>query len=337
MPDASLFLDLEGTSLTVEEEQLLVQPEISGVILFARNTENAEQVSQLTAQIRACNPQLVISIDQEGGRVQRLRQGVTRLPAVQTLLPGFRRSPDVALAEASQLGYLMAAELRQLDVDISFAPVLDIDYGHNEIIADRAFGDDVASVTALSGAYIRGMADAGMVATGKHFPGHGWVSADTHLADAIDERDLETLLHKDIAPFKSAIENGLEAMMLAHVLYPSCDDQPAGYSQFWLNKILRRQLDFHGVIFSDDLSMKAAHCAGDYQARSALAVDAGCQVLLCCNDRQGSLEVMEYLRNLGARPGIAVAGLRGRDWTIDVDRLGQARLLADRLLEASSG
>lgn len=337
MPEASLFLDLEGTCLTSEEAQLLAQPEISGVILFARNTINAQQVADLTAEIRACNPDLIISIDQEGGRVQRLKEGVARLPAVQTLLPVYRHNPAEALKQASLLGYLMAAELRTLDVDISFAPVLDIDYGHNEVIGDRAFGTDVESVTALSAAYIAGMSDAGMAATGKHFPGHGWVNADTHLADALDERDFETLMQLDISPFKSAIDRGLEAMMLAHVLYSACDDQPAGYSAFWLKQILRGDLAFQGVIFSDDLSMKAAHCAGNYTQRAALAVEAGCDVLLCCNDRQGSLEVLEYLKQQGARPGHNLAALRGRSWSHDTERLQQARLIAAKLLEVTGG
>ncbi len=337
MSEASLFLDLEGTRLTREETQLLAQPEISGVILFARNTENAEQVARLTAEIRACNPDLIISIDQEGGRVQRLKEGVVRLPAVQTLLPVYRATPGNALDQASALGYLMAAELRALDVDISFAPVLDIDYGHNEVIGDRAFGDDVESVTALSSAYITGMADAGMAATGKHFPGHGWVSADTHLADALDERDFDTLLRLDISPFKTAIAQGLEAMMLAHVLYSACDEQPAGYSAYWLKQVLRGELGFEGVIFSDDLSMKAAHCAGNYTQRAALAVQAGCDVLLCCNDRQGSLEVLDYLKQQAAKPGKNLAALRGRSGYSDQKRLQQARVIAAQLREVAGG
>jgi beta-N-acetylhexosaminidase len=335
MADATLFLDLEGVTLTSEEEHLLTHPLIGGVILFARNTQSAEQVASLVTSIREIRPDTIISIDQEGGRVQRLKQGVTRLPPVQSLNRVYVESTEKGLAAASDLAYLMAAEMRQLDIDISYAPVLDIDYGKNEVIADRAFARDQQAVIALSSAYIQGLADAGMAATGKHFPGHGWVGADTHHEGAIDERSFEQLWQTDLQPFRHAISHRVEAMMLAHVTYPACDDQPAGYSRFWLQEILKGKLGYQGVIFSDDLCMKAAHSAGSYAERAKAALDAGCEALLCCNDRQGTLAILAYMEDAGCSPLSSIANLKGREWTLDESRLLNAKALAASLLEKS--
>ncbi|MGH1462660.1 MAG: beta-N-acetylhexosaminidase [Neptuniibacter sp.] len=330
--EATLFLDLDGTALTTEEERILTNPLIGGVILFARNTQSAHQVKQLVESIRAIRPETIISIDQEGGRVQRLKEGVTRLPPVQSLNEIFIKDRDEGLAAAKELGYLMAAEMRMLDIDISYAPVLDIDYGHNEVIGNRAFSDDIDAVIALSGSYIEGMSEAGMAATGKHFPGHGWVSSDTHLEGAVDTRSFEELCSSDLKPFQQAIDNQIEAMMLAHVTYPECDELPAGYSRFWLCQILKEKLNYQGIIFSDDLCMKAAHSAGTYTDRVKAALDAGCQAILCCNERQGTLEILEYMHSVNCSPLDSLACLKGRLWALDEKRLHNARLMAERLL-----
>lgn len=332
MFSATLFLDLDGVELTSEEQVLLRDPLIGGVILFARNTQSAEQVKCLVESIRAINPDCIISVDQEGGRVQRLKEGVTRLPPVQSLHSLYSENPEQGCRAARELGYLMAAEMRLLDVDISYAPVLDIDYGHNDVIGDRAFANTVEAVTALSGAYISGLSDAGMAATGKHFPGHGWVNSDTHLEAASDPRSYEELARTDLKPFIQAIENGIEAMMLAHVLYPECDADPAGFSRFWLTDILKGKFGFKGVVFSDDLSMNAAQSAGSYEDRAKAALQAGCQALLCCNERQGTLEILKYMHSINCTPLKVLSSLKGREWHPDLSRLNAARELAKQLV-----
>lgn len=330
---ASLFLDLDGTELTQAESVLLKHPLIGGVILFGRNTKSADQVKTLIKEIREIRPELIISIDQEGGRVQRLKEGVTLLPPVKSVHTLFCLDHAQGLQAASQLGYLMAAEMRLLDVDLSFAPVLDVDYGRNSVIGNRAFATDHKAVTQLSEAYISGMADAGMTATGKHFPGHGWANADTHHADAIDDRPFAQLWDTDMLPFRRAIEKGMPAMMFAHVLYPECDSAPAGYSAFWMQKILRERLGFKGIIFSDDLSMKAAHSVGGYGQRAEKALLAGCQAILCCNDREGTIEILSYLDASGYKALPELLELKGSDWTLDDERLKSARLLAKTLMD----
>ncbi|WP_415903543.1 beta-N-acetylhexosaminidase [Neptuniibacter sp. QD29_5] len=332
MSEVTLFLDLEGTELTAEEKRLLKHPFIGGVILFARNTENAEQVAELVGSMRAIREELVISIDQEGGRVQRLKQGVAVLPAVKTIAQNCTETLE-GVDAARALGYLMAAELRLLDVDLSFAPVLDVDYGRNTVIGNRAFGEDYKVVTEISAAYIEGMRDAGMSATGKHFPGHGWADADTHHADAVDVRSFDELWSTDMVPFRQAVNNDLEAMMFAHVLYPKCDSSPAGFSSFWLGEILRQKMGFAGIIFSDDLSMKAAHSAGNYAERADKAIASGCQALLCCNERQGTLDILTYLETSHFKPLQEISTLRGKEWDRDEERLDAARVLANDLLD----
>ncbi|MEM5536282.1 beta-N-acetylhexosaminidase [Neptuniibacter pectenicola] len=333
MMQASLFLDLDGIELTSAESKLLQHPLIGGVILFGRNTESASQVKVLVKQIRELRPDVIISIDQEGGRVQRLKEGVTLLPPVQCVYDLFNVDKAEGARAAAQLGYLMAAEMRLLDIDLSFAPVLDVDYGRNTVIGNRAFATDYQAVTPLSEAYISGMADAGMAATGKHFPGHGWANADTHHGDAVDDRSFSQLWDTDMQPFKRAIDNGMEAMMFAHVLYPECDAAPAGYSTFWMQKILRERLGFSGIIFSDDLSMKAAHSVGGYAQRAERALQAGCQAILCCNDRTGTMEILAYLETSGCTPLPELVKLKGSDWTVEHERLASARLLAKKLMD----
>ena len=272
-----------------------MRPQVAGVILFGRNTQSAEQTARLAAEIHSIRDDLIVSVDQEGGRVQRLRDGVTRLPPMAALGRLYQKDAEKAQSAAREVGYLMAAELRSLGVDLSFAPVLDLDYGRNTVIGDRAFALKSDQKVALAVAFVGGMHEAGMAATGKHFPGHGWADADTHSSDALDRRDFEEIWEQDLVPFRKLVEAGLDAVMPAHVLYPACSEQPAGFSPFWLQEVLRNRMAFKGVIFSDDLTMKAAHAVGGYAERAAWALRAGCDVLLPCNNRDGALEVTEYL------------------------------------------
>lgn len=328
MSEVSLFFDLDGVELTVDERELLKHPLIGGVILFARNTKSAEQVAQLVKQIRQINPEAILSIDQEGGRVQRLKTGVTSLPPVQAI-----HKHNCEQNVAMELGWLMAVELGNIGIDISFAPVLDLDYGHNAIIGNRAFATDIDSVISLSSAYIKGMKQAGMAATGKHFPGHGWVKNDTHLSSAIDERSFAEIWDTDIQPFHRAISQGMEAIMLAHVNYPACDANPAGFSSFWLQEILRNRMNFKGIIFSDDLSMKAAASVGGYVQRAICAIEAGCQVLLCCNERQGVLDILNYLEH-SKNTVLSLQSLKSKyKGKLNKNRLKSARILAEKLEE----
>ena len=337
MTEATLFLDLDGTSLSQEEKQLLTEPEFGGVILFGRNTESAAQVALLIKEIRQINPSLIISIDQEGGRVQRLKKGVALLPAMQTLEKVYLQDNQQGLTASRELGYLMASEMRGLDIDISFAPVLDVDYGCNTVIGSRAFATNPQIVTELSRSFIMGIRDAGMAATGKHFPGHGWADADTHHSGAVDERSFERICETDLLPFKDAINNGLEAMMFAHVHYKNCDPEPAGFSTFWIDNILREKLGFKGLVFSDDLSMKAAHSAGSYRDRAEKAIKAGCQILLCCNDREGSLEILQYMKESDFSTVNDLNIMRGKPVKTDNKRLEAAKELAVNLLESNDG
>lgn len=293
-----VMLDLEGTALTREERRLLARPEVGGVILFARNTESAEQVCKLSRAIRAVRPELLLAIDQEGGRVQRLRQGVTRLPAMARLAAGFREQPEVTRRLCQDAGWLLGMEMAACGLDLSFAPVLDVDDGTSSVIGDRSLSADPEIVAALAGAFVDGLHEAGMVAVGKHFPGHGGVAADSHLELPVDPRPLEALRARDLVPF-SRLAGRLDGVMPAHVVYSAFDPRPAGFSPAWLG-LLRQSLGFKGVIFSDDLSMAGAASAGSPAERAMAALDAGCDMLLVCNDRAAALEVIEACRE---RPG----------------------------------
>ncbi|WP_027857009.1 beta-N-acetylhexosaminidase [Marinobacterium jannaschii] len=335
MYSASLILDLDGTSLTQAEVQLLQAPQIGGVILFGRNTESADQLRVLTRQIRALRPEIIIAIDQEGGRVQRLRNGVTRLPAMAALGRYYQRDAEAGRIAAADIGYLIASELGQLGVDLSFAPVLDLDLGRNTVIGDRAFGDDAAMVATLAAAIMSGMSDAGLQATGKHFPGHGWADTDSHLAEAVDLRTFDEIWQRDLVPFRALVAQGLAAVMPAHVVYRACDPMPAGFSSYWLQQILRQRLSFEGVIFSDDLTMKAARVVGGYAERAEAAIKAGCDALLPCNNREGAVEVLEYLQQNNIEPSSRLAAMRGQPNTPDHQRLDRSRQLAAMLIADS--
>ncbi len=281
-----LMLDVEGKSLTPNDQALIRQPEVGGIILFGRNVESPEQVRTLTDSIRAIKPNILIAVDQEGGRVARFRQGFSPLPAMGQLGELFDHDPINALALALASGYLMASEVLAVGVDFSFAPVLDMN-GVSAVIGDRAFHTHPLAITALSAQFMHGMKAAGMATTGKHFPGHGSVAPDSHHADAHDDRTFEAIYQQDMQPFMHNI-GLLDALMPAHVVFRQVDDKPAGFSTKWVKGIIREQLGFGGVVFSDDLSMKAAHVAGDAGDRLAAALSAGCDMGLVCNDREAA-------------------------------------------------
>lgn len=287
----TLMVDVANTSLEPEDAAVLSHPYVAGVILFGRNVHSAKQVRQLTDEMRAINPKLIVAVDQEGGRVARLRTGFTPLPAMGRLGQLYDTDVKAALALASDVGYVMACEVLAVGIDLSFAPVLDIDNG-SLVIGDRAFHQNVKAASQLASAFVDGMNRAGMAATGKHFPGHGSVVPDSHIADACDERCFDDILAQDMQVFVDNLSK-LAALMPAHVVFKQVDDKPAGFSKIWLQKIIREGFGFDGVLFSDDLSMKAAHAAGDVTARVQAALTAGCDVALVCNDREGVLSVLQ--------------------------------------------
>ncbi|SFB82876.1 beta-N-acetylhexosaminidase [Marinospirillum celere] len=329
-----LMLDLTGTALSSDEKSLLQHPAVGGVILFARNIQDKQQVAELTGEIRALRPELLLAVDQEGGRVQRLREGFTRLPPLRQLGHLYQLDPLAASQGARLLGQLMASEVLEVDLDFSFAPVLDIDYQQSEVIGDRAFASDLPSLIALAEKYIEGMQLAGMVSVGKHYPGHGYVAADSHTSLPTDERSLETLRSSCLRPF-AALAEKLQGIMPAHVIYPAVDDQPAGFSKKWLN-LLRDELNFSGMIFSDDLAMAGAKVAGSYPQRARAALDAGCDQVLVCNDRAGALEVLAWMQAEQIEPCEKAAMLHSRlpvarNW-LDSPEALVARQLAEQLV-----
>ncbi len=320
LPLGPVMVDVAGMSLEPADRDRLRHPTCGGVILFARNYESPEQVAALVAEIRALrDPALLVAVDQEGGRVQRFRDAFLTLPPLRRLGEGYAASPQGARAEAERYGWLMASECLAVGVDFSFAPVLDLDYGTSAVIGDRSLHADPAVVADLATAYMRGMHRAGMAAVGKHFPGHGYVAADSHTDVPRDERGFDEIERADLWPFAELVRNGLDAVMPAHVIYAACDPHPAGFSRFWLQDVLRRRLGFRGVVFSDDLSMAGAGVAGGAAERAQAALDAGCDMLLVCNRPEAADVVLEAV---AARPRDAqsqerLARMRGRptwDW-----------------------
>ncbi|MCL6692005.1 beta-N-acetylhexosaminidase [Pseudomonas sp. R3.Fl] len=304
----SLMLDIGGTWLTAEDRRILRHPEVGGLIIFARNIESPRQVRELCAAIRALRPDLLLAVDQEGGRVQRLRQGFLRLPAMRAIADN-----DNAERLAEQCGWLMATEVLAVGLDLSFAPVLDLDHQRSAVVGSRAFEGDPERATRLAGAFIRGMHAAGMAATGKHFPGHGWAEVDSHVGIPEDERSLDEIRRSDLVPFQR-LAGELDAVMPAHVIYPQVDAGPAGFSRRWLQDILRGELGFDGVIFSDDLSMAGAHVAGDAASRIQAALNAGCDMGLVCNDRGSAELALGALQRLKAKAPERLARMRAKAW-----------------------
>jgi beta-N-acetylhexosaminidase len=291
-----VVLDPTGTSLTEADQRRLRHPAVGGVILFAHNFESAAQLIALTAEIAALRePQLFVCVDHEGGRVQRFREGFTSLPPMRTLGRLWDRDRVAAVAAARAVGYTMAAELDAHGVDFSFAPVLDLDYGSSSVIGDRALHFDPGAVGALAAALVQGLGDGGMAAVAKHFPGHGFAALDSHVSVPRDERQIVEIMRKDVAPYRFVIEAGLKGVMPAHVIFTQADAEPAGYSRYWLQDVLRAELGFEGLIFSDDLSMEGARTAGGVPDRARAALAAGCDMVLLCQDPAGQDALLDAL------------------------------------------
>jgi beta-N-acetylhexosaminidase len=322
-----LMLDLKGVSLDRDERLQLQNPQVGGVILFSRNIQSRDQVCDLVAEIRACSKSLLVAVDQEGGRVQRLREGFTAIPSMQAIGNLIARSPEEGLGLSKDLGWLMASEVIACGLDLSFAPVLDVDRDTSSIIGDRSFSDQPEIVISAAEAFIKGMHDAGMAATGKHFPGHGGIVADSHLEAPVDDRSWNTLYARDIQPF-AKLSKMLDAVMPAHITFPSVDPDSVGFSSFWLNDVLRGKLGFEGIIFSDDLTMKGADIAGGYVDKAKLALKAGCDMILVCNCPQGAVEVLSYMESANISQSSKLASMvakRSISWS---DLEGSPRRLA---------
>ncbi|QPG04545.1 beta-N-acetylhexosaminidase [Salinimonas marina] len=289
-----LMLDCAAYELSAQEREMLDHPLVGGVILFTRNYYDKAQLQALVKAIRqAARQPLLVAVDHEGGRVQRFRTGFTELPAMGAILPAVKQELATACELANACGQILAYELSELDIDMSFGPVLDID-GCSTVIGDRALAANAKAVIPLAGALIEGMQYQGMPVTGKHFPGHGSVVADSHVALPMDGRAFSEIEQTDMVVFKQLIEK-LDAIMPAHVIYQQVDPQPAGFSEFWLQTVLRQQLQFDDVIFSDDLSMHGASVAGDYPQRAQQALQAGCDMVLACNNTAGAIDILDHL------------------------------------------
>ena len=312
-----VMLDIAGLALDDADRSRIAHPLVGGVILFARNYESRNQLQALCQDIHAIKPGLLIAVDHEGGRVQRFKaDGFSSLPAMRKLGQLWEQDLSAsrlqALKAATAVGYVMASELRACGVDLSFAPVLDLDWGRSEVIGDRALHADPRTVALLAKSVAHGMLIAGMAACGKHFPGHGWAHADSHVALPVDDRHLDDILSADAAPYEW-FGLGLAAVMPAHIVYPAVDALPAGFSPVWLQQILRRRLGFTGAIFSDDLAMEGAHMAGGVVAAAEAALSAGCDMILICN-----------------RPDLADALLGGLRWKSTASSLARVAALQPR-------
>ena len=305
------MVDVAGTELTADDRDVLAHPLVGSVILFTRNYSDPAQLQRLVAQIHALrSPRLLVAVDHEGGRVQRFRPGFTVLPPVRLIGHRYDVDQEAGLELARRHGWLMASELLACGLDFSFAPCVDLDYGLSEIIGDRAFHSRAAAVGDLAVAYMHGMRDAGMAATAKHFPGHGAVVADSHLALPVDRRSLSDLAD-EFTPYRRLLDNGLPAVMVAHILFPQVDDRPASLSRRWIGDILRGELRFNGAIFADDLSMAGAASYGDIVERCTQALHAGCDVLPVCNSRPAVLRLLaEFKAAPDAAAHLRLARLR---------------------------
>jgi beta-N-acetylhexosaminidase len=309
-----LMVDVAGKVLAPEDREVLRHPLVGSVILFTRNYENPEQLAALVADIRSLrSPPLLIAVDHEGGRVQRFRSGFSVLPAARRIGQEFDLNAAQGIEMARSIAWLMAAELRALGIDFSFAPCVDLDYGVSAIIGDRAYHANPDKVARLALATVQGMRQAGMAATAKHFPGHGAVVADSHLALPVDRRDLADL-HDDLLPYRRLIPNDLAAVMMGHVLFPAVDAVPASFSRRWVNEVLRGEFDFRGVVFADDLTMEGASVMGGVVARAEAALAAGCDVLPVCNRRASVIELIDGLKSQpGPASALRLLRMRGKE------------------------
>lgn len=289
-----LWADVAGLSLTPEDKEILSHPAISGIILFSRNFESPDQLRNLTREIQKISKQLIITVDQEGGRVQRFRHGFTELPSMQHWGTEYLSNPEKAEKTFSEILRVMVNELRNVGIYSSLLPVLDIDYNRNAVIGHRSFGSTPTIVTELSAFMIDQFHALKMPVTGKHFPGHGFVSADSHLELPIDERSFTEIAQSDLLPFVQ-LSGKCDAIMLAHIVYAAIDHNPVCFSRFWIQDVLRKQLQFDGLIISDDLSMQALVNMGSYSERATRAVEAGCDVLLACNSRAGVIDILDHV------------------------------------------
>lgn len=306
----ALMLDIAGTELTQEDIQLLRTPQVGGMILFSRNIKSPQQVRALTDHMRRIRPDILIAVDQEGGRVQRLKQGFTLLPAMGRLGELYLTEPEKAVDLAEQCGWLMAAEVLAVGIDFSFAPVLDLN-DVSDVIGDRGFAKNVQDIVPLASAFLKGMKRAGMANTGKHFPGHGSVKADSHVAAPVDSRSYDEIYNKDMQTFIQLMPQ-LDALMPAHVIYDQVDPNPAGFSAYWIQNILRQELNFDGVLFSDDLTMQAACVAGGADARIQAALNAGCDMGLVCNDRSATFTALAGIRDFALPNQERLERMRGK-------------------------
>ena len=321
-----VMLDVAGTALTDDDRKRLTHPLVGGVILFTRNYQSPRQLTALTAEIHALrSPPLLIAVDHEGGRVQRFREGFTAIPAMRELGAAWEKNAATARQVAHDTGYVLASELRAHGVDLTFAPVLDVDFKRSSVIGDRAFHADPEIIANAAQALVRGFNLGGMSSVGKHFPGHGHVRADSHHEVPIDDRSYADIAQSDLVPFRRLIAAGLGAVMPAHVIYPQVDADPAGFSDKWLKQILRKQLEFDGVIFSDDLSMEGAKTgkgAGGVVARAEAALSAGCDMVLVCNDAGAADELLAGLEyHMPAVGQARLATMRGRGTVHSMDAL----------------
>ena len=309
-----IMLDIEGTQLTAPDRKRLQHPLTGGVILFSRNYSSLRQLTELTTEIHSLrNPPLLIAVDHEGGRVQRFRENFTRLPAMRELGKIWNEHPAQARHLTQQTGYVLAAELRACGVDLSFTPVLDVDHGQSCVIGDRAFHRKPQAIAELAHSLMLGLKAGGMAAVGKHFPGHGYIEADSHIEIPVDNRTYADIAMDDLVPFRQMIDFGLPGIMPAHVIYLNVDTHPAGFSRIWLKEILRGELGFDGCIFSDDLSMEGAMIAGNIVQRAQAAFGAGCDMALVCNNPQAADELLAGLQwDIPAISLVRLARMRGR-------------------------
>tara|TARA_B110000305_G_C19440635_1_gene641622 strand:- start:390 stop:1403 length:1014 start_codon:yes stop_codon:yes gene_type:complete len=293
MNKASIMLDIEGFSLSIEDRALIKSKHVGGIILFSRNFKSREQLIDLCFEIKSIKPEILIATDQEGGRVQRFKEGFSIIPSMQRLGDLVAHDVEGGLSLCRRVGWLMASEMIATGIDISFAPVLDLDKDTSSVIGDRSFSEQIDIVISSAKAFIFGMAEAGMASTGKHFPGHGGIEEDSHLVTPIDNRSLSDLESNDLIPYRELVEV-LDGVMTAHITFPKIDASVVSFSSEWIQTVLRENLNFQGMVFSDDLTMKGADTAGNYTNKAKLSVNAGCDMILICNDRDGAKEILKF-------------------------------------------